>query len=89
MGGHVTVLSHSPGKREDALGLGADDFLATKDESVFKENASRFNVILDTVSAQHEYNAYLGLLRRDGAFPRPLRSRHLRSLLSAAASPDR
>ncbi len=66
MGAHVTVLSHSPGKREDALRLGADDFLATEDESVFKENAGRFNVILDTVSAQHDYNAYLGLLRRDG-----------------------
>jgi alcohol dehydrogenase (NADP+) len=66
MGAHVTVLSHSPGKREDALRLGADDFLATKDEAVFKENAGRFNFILDTVSAQHDYNAYLNFLRRDG-----------------------
>ena len=66
MGAHVTVLSHSPGKREDALRLGADDFLPTKDESVFKENAGRFNFIIDTVSAQHDYNAYLNLLRRDG-----------------------
>jgi alcohol dehydrogenase (NADP+) len=66
MGAHVTVLSHSPGKREDALRLGADDFLPTKDESVFKENSGRFNFILDTVSAQHDYNAYLGLLHRDG-----------------------
>jgi uncharacterized zinc-type alcohol dehydrogenase-like protein len=66
MGAHVTVLSHSPGKRADALKLGADDFLATKDESVFKENAGRFDFILDTVSADHDYNAYLNLLRRDG-----------------------
>ncbi len=66
MGAHVTVLSHSPDKREDALRLGADDFLPTKDESVFKENAGRFNFIIDTVSAQHDYNAYLNLLRRDG-----------------------
>jgi uncharacterized zinc-type alcohol dehydrogenase-like protein len=66
MGAHVTVLSHSPGKREDALRLGADAFLPTKDESVFKENAGRFNFIIDTVSAQHDYNAYLNLLRRDG-----------------------
>ena len=66
MGAHVTVLSHSPKKREDALRLGADDFIATKDESVFKENAGRFNFILDTVSAQHDYNAYLNLLQRDG-----------------------
>ena len=66
MGAHVTVLSHSPGKREDALKLGADDFLATKDASIFQQNAKRFDFILDTVSAQHDYNAYLNLLKRDG-----------------------
>jgi alcohol dehydrogenase (NADP+) len=66
LGAHVTVLSHSPNKREDALRLGADDFIATKDESVFKENAGRFNFIFDAVSAQHDYNAYLNLLHRDG-----------------------
>ena len=66
MGAHVTVLSHSPGKRDDALKLGADDFLVTRDESVFKEHAGRFDFILDTVSAEHDYNAYLNLLRRDG-----------------------
>jgi uncharacterized zinc-type alcohol dehydrogenase-like protein len=66
MGAHVTVLSHSPGKRDDALRLGADDFLATKDASVFQQNTKRFDFILDTVSAQHDYNAYLNLLKRDG-----------------------
>ncbi|MEP6484888.1 MAG: NAD(P)-dependent alcohol dehydrogenase [Rudaea sp.] len=66
MGAHVTVLSHSPGKRDDALKLGADDFLATKDADVFAKNAGRFDFILDTVSAPHDYNAYLNLLRRDG-----------------------
>ena len=66
MGAHVTVLSHSPNKREDALRLGADDFLATKDRSVFTKNAKKFDFILDTVSAQHDYNAYLELLKRDG-----------------------
>ena len=66
MGATVTVLSHSPGKREDALRLGADDFLATKDPAVFEKNAGRFDFILDTVSAKHDYSAYLGLLRRDG-----------------------
>jgi uncharacterized zinc-type alcohol dehydrogenase-like protein len=66
MGAHVTVLSHSPGKRDDALALGADDFLVTRDEKTFKENAGRFNFIIDTVSAQHDYNAYLNLLKRDG-----------------------
>jgi uncharacterized zinc-type alcohol dehydrogenase-like protein len=66
MGAHVTVLSHSPGKRDDALALGAHDFLSTKDENAFKDNAGRFDFIIDTVSAQHDYNAYLSLLRRDG-----------------------
>jgi len=66
MGANVTVLSHSPGKREDSLRLGADDFLATDDPTIFEKNAGRFDFILDTVSAKHDYNAYLGLLRRDG-----------------------
>ncbi len=66
MGAHVTVLSHSPGKRDDAIRLGADDFIVTRDPEVFTHNAGRFSFILDTVSAQHDYNAYLGLLRRDG-----------------------
>ncbi len=66
MGAHVTVLSHSPGKREDALRLGADDFVATGEPEAFRRNAKRFDVILDTVSAEHDYNAYLSLLKRDG-----------------------
>jgi uncharacterized zinc-type alcohol dehydrogenase-like protein len=66
LGANVTVLSHSPNKRDDALRLGADDFIATKDESAFKENAGRFDFIFDAVSAQHDYNAYLNLLKRDG-----------------------
>jgi uncharacterized zinc-type alcohol dehydrogenase-like protein len=66
MGAHVTVLSHSPGKRDSALALGADDFVNTRDEGAFDTHASRFDFILDTVSADHDYNAYLGLLRRGG-----------------------
>lgn len=66
MGAHVTVLSHSPGKRDDAFKLGADDFFVTRDPEIFASNAGRFSFILDTVSAQHNYNAYLSLLRRDG-----------------------
>jgi uncharacterized zinc-type alcohol dehydrogenase-like protein len=65
MGAKVTVLSHSPDKRGDALRLGADDFIPTRYEAAFTENARRFDFILDTASAQHDYNAYLGLLRRD------------------------
>ncbi|MEI6846775.1 MAG: NAD(P)-dependent alcohol dehydrogenase [Chlorobiaceae bacterium] len=66
MGASVTVLSHSPGKKSDALALGADDFIATSEENAFKNNAKRFDFILDTVSANHDYNSYLGLLKRDG-----------------------
>ena len=65
MGMKVTVLSHSPSKRDDALRLGADEFVATKDASAFKQNAGRFHLIIDTVSAAHDFNDYLGLLRRD------------------------
>ncbi|MGI9140005.1 MAG: NAD(P)-dependent alcohol dehydrogenase [Gemmatimonadaceae bacterium] len=66
MGAHVTVLSHSPGKRADAIALGADDFISTADAAVFAEHKSRFDFILDTVSAVHDYNAYLRMLRLDG-----------------------
>jgi uncharacterized zinc-type alcohol dehydrogenase-like protein len=66
MGATVTVLSHSPGKREDALRLGADDFVVTSEPDAFQKNAERFSFILNTVSAPHDYNAYLGLLERDG-----------------------
>jgi uncharacterized zinc-type alcohol dehydrogenase-like protein len=65
MGAKVSVLSHSPAKREDALRLGADDFIATREEKAFEQNARRFHFILDTVSAAHDYNSYLNLLRRD------------------------
>lgn len=66
MGAHVTVLSTSPSKREDALALGAEEFASTADKSVFRQRAGQFDFILDTVSAPHDYNAYLNLLRHDG-----------------------
>jgi uncharacterized zinc-type alcohol dehydrogenase-like protein len=66
LGAHVTVLSHSPNKRKDALALGADDFIVTKDADAFIENAGRFDFILDTVSAKHDYNSYLNMLHYDG-----------------------
>lgn len=65
MGATVTVLSHSAGKRADALALGSDDFVVTTDPEAFSANARRFDFILDTVSARHDYNAYLELLKRD------------------------
>ncbi len=66
MGARVTVLSTSESKRDDALALGAHDFAATRDPATFKALARRFDFVIDTVSAEHDYNAYLGLLKFDG-----------------------
>jgi len=66
MGAEVTVLSTSESKRGDALALGAQDFAATGDGKVFRSHRGQFDFIIDTVSAQHDYNAYLGLLQVDG-----------------------
>ena len=66
MGAQVTVLSTTEAKRDDALALGAHAFAATRDGSAFKALRGRFDLILDTVSAPHDYNAYLGLLKVDG-----------------------
>ena len=63
---NVTVLSHSPDKHEDAMRLGTDDFVATGDPDAFKKNASRFDFVMDTVSARHDFNAHLNLLRFEG-----------------------
>ncbi len=64
-GATVTVLSHSAGKRAAALALGADHFVVTSEPQAFTEHRKRFDFILDTVSAPHDYNAYLELLKRD------------------------
>lgn len=66
LGAHVTVLSQSEKKRQDALNMGADDYVAMSDPEAFNANASRFDFILNTVSAPHDLNAYLGLLKLDG-----------------------
>ncbi len=66
MGADVTVLSHSPGKEDDARRLGADGFISTADAEAFRKNATSFDYVLDTVSAKHDYNSYLNLLGFDG-----------------------
>jgi uncharacterized zinc-type alcohol dehydrogenase-like protein len=66
MGAQVTVFSTSPGKEQDARGLGAHDFVVTKDPGQMEALAGKFDFILDTVSASHDLNLYLGLLRREG-----------------------
>ena len=66
MGAHVTVLSQSLKKMEDGLRLGADEYFATSDPGTFKELAGRFDLILNTVSANLNLADYLGLLKTDG-----------------------
>jgi uncharacterized zinc-type alcohol dehydrogenase-like protein len=66
LGTEVTVLSTSDRKRADALRLGASEFAVTSQPGTFKKLARRFDFILDTVSAPHDYNAYINLLRTDG-----------------------
>ena len=66
MGAEVTVLSTSESKREAALALGANEFAVTRDPATFKQLANRFDLVIDTVSGQHDYNAYLSLLKFDG-----------------------
>ncbi|WP_078880393.1 NAD(P)-dependent alcohol dehydrogenase [Kitasatospora purpeofusca] len=65
-GAEVTVLSQSLRKREDGLRLGAHDYRATSDPATFTELAGRFDLILNTVSADLDLSAYLGLLRTNG-----------------------
>ena len=66
MGAHVTVLSQSLKKMEDGLRLGADEYYATADRATFKKLAGRFDLILNTVSANLKLADYLGLLKVDG-----------------------
>jgi uncharacterized zinc-type alcohol dehydrogenase-like protein len=67
MGAEVTMLSTSPAKEADARRLGATGFGLTSDEATFKRLAGRFDLIIDTISAAHDYNKYLGMVRLEGA----------------------
>ena len=62
MGAEVTMLSTSQSKQADAARLGAMDFGLTSDNATFKRLAGRYDLLIDTVSAKHDYNAYLRLL---------------------------
>ena len=66
-GAHVVVFTTSPGKTEDALRLGADEVVISRNANEMEQHAGSFDFILDAVSAEHDVNAYLNLLRRDGA----------------------
>ena len=66
LGAHTVVFTTSPGKKEDALRLGADEVVLSKNADEMAKHAGSFDFILDAVAADHDINAYLHLLRRDG-----------------------
>ena len=75
-GAHVALFTTSPGKAADAKKLGAHEVILSKNEDEMEKHAKSFDFILDTVSAPHDLNAYLSLLKRNG------------SLVLVGASPD-
>ena len=66
LGAHVVVFTTSPNKKEDALRLGADEVVVSRNADEMQKHAGSFDFILDAVSADHDINAYINLLRRDG-----------------------
>jgi alcohol dehydrogenase (NADP+) len=66
MGAHVVLFTTSPGKAADAKRLGADEVVVSRNADEMKPHAGSFDFILDCVSAEHDVNAYLELVKRDG-----------------------
>src|ERR671917_507432 len=67
MGARVTVFSTSPNKEQDARSLGAHDFVVTREPGWSEALTGKYDFVLDCVSADHDINLYLNLLRREGA----------------------
>ena len=65
-GANVVLFTTSPNKTEDALRLGADEVVISKNEAEMQKHLGSFDFILDTVSAVHDLNSYIALLKRDG-----------------------
>ena len=65
-GAHVVLFTTSPNKKEDALRLGAHEVVVSKNDAEMLKHAGSFDFILDTVSAEHNINAYLDLIKLDG-----------------------
>jgi uncharacterized zinc-type alcohol dehydrogenase-like protein len=66
LGAHVVVFTTSPNKKEDALRLGADAVVVSRNADEMQKHTESFDFILDAVSADHDINAYIKLLCRDG-----------------------
>jgi alcohol dehydrogenase (NADP+) len=65
-GAHTVVFTTSPGKKDDALRLGADEVVLSRNADEMAKHAGSFDFILDAVAAEHDINAYIQMLRRDG-----------------------
>jgi alcohol dehydrogenase (NADP+) len=78
LGAHVVAFTTTPDKKEDALRLGADEVVVSRNANEMEKHAGSFDFILDTVSAAHDIDSYLALLARDGTLtlvgapPKPL-----------------
>jgi uncharacterized zinc-type alcohol dehydrogenase-like protein len=66
LGAHTVVFTTSPQKKDDALRLGADEVVLSRDANEMAKHAGSFDFILDAVAAEHDINAYINMLRRDG-----------------------
>jgi uncharacterized zinc-type alcohol dehydrogenase-like protein len=66
LGAHTVVFTTSPSKKDDALRLGADEVVISRNAEEMQKHAGSFDFILDAVAADHDINAYINLLRRDG-----------------------
>src|ERR1700757_3740133 len=65
-GAHTVLFTTSPNKSADAKRMGADEIVTSKNDTEMQKHLNSFDFILDTVSAEHDLNAYLNLLKRDG-----------------------
>jgi len=66
LGAHVVLFTTSPKKTEDGIRLGASEVVISKNEAEMQKHAGSFDFILDAVSAEHDVNAYLNLVKRNG-----------------------
>jgi uncharacterized zinc-type alcohol dehydrogenase-like protein len=65
LGAHTVLLTTSPGKADEARAMGADEVVVSRDPAQMAKHANSFDLLLDTVSASHDMNALLVLLKRD------------------------
>ena len=66
LGAHVVVFTTSPGKKDDAIRIGAHEVVVSRNADEMRKHSGSFDFLLDCVSADHDINAYVQLLRRDG-----------------------